>query len=179
MVETEIKLPIKLTVTAYLALGSNLGDRQENLKTAIDKLGGVAGIELISLSPLFETGHVGPPAPDHLNCALEISTVLPPESLLFFCQQIENDLGRDRDNEVRWGARTIDIDISLYDAIVLQSPTLIIPHPRLCQRRFMLEPLAAIAGNVLIPGFNTSVKDVLMWPSNQKESVTRVEWVDD
>src|SRR5688572_9036773 len=126
MAETEIKLPVEV----YLSLGSNLGDREETLKTAIDKLGALPGVELLSLSPLYETAHVGPPAPDHLNCALGMSTVLPPESLLYFSQKIETDLGRDRENEVKWGARPIDIDIALYGSQKIQNENLIVPHAR-------------------------------------------------
>lgn len=162
--------------TVFLSLGSNDGDREETLKSAIDKLGATAGIELEALSPLYETAHVGPPAPDHLNCALKITTVLRPESLLFFCQKIETELGRDRENEVTWGARPIDIDIALYGSEKIQNEKLVIPHGRLVQRRFMLEPLAAIAGDLEVPGFNATVSQILAWPSNQVEKVTKIEW---
>ncbi len=164
------------SATVFLSLGSNKGDREETLKSAIDKLGGTVGIELEALSPLFETAHVGPPAPDHLNCALKITTVLPPESLLFFCQKIETELGRDRENEVTWGERPIDIDIALYGDRIIQNDKLIVPHARLAQRRFMLEPLAAIAGDIQVPGFNATVREILAWPSNQSEKVTKIDW---
>ncbi len=165
-----------IAVIVYLSLGSNKGDREENLKTAIDKLGATPGIELEALSPLYETAHVGPPAPDHLNCALKITTVLAPDPLLFFCNKIEAELGRDREKEEKWGARPIDIDIALYGSQQIQNDKLIIPHARLAQRRFMLEPLAAIAGDVEVPGFSATVSQILSWPSNQTERVTKVEW---
>jgi 2-amino-4-hydroxy-6-hydroxymethyldihydropteridine diphosphokinase len=105
-----------------------------------------------------------------------LTTVLPPEALLFFTQKIEAELGRDRENEVTWGARTIDIDIALYGSEKIQTERLTIPHPRLAQRRFMLEPLAAIAGDIEVPGFKATVKEILAWPSNQVEKVTLVDW---
>ena len=157
-------------------MGSNQGDREESLKTAIDKLGATPGIELEALSPLFETAHVGPPAPDHLNCALKITTLLPAESLLFFCQKIETELGRDRQNEISWGARPIDIDIALYGDQKIQNDKLVIPHGRLVQRRFMLEPLAVIGGDVKVPGFDSTISEILAWPSNQVEKVTKIKW---
>ena len=164
------------SVTVFLSLGSNKGDREENLKSAIDKLGATVGIELEALSPLYETAHIGPPAPDDLNCALKITTVLPPESLMFFCQKIESELGREREQEVTWGERTIDIDITLYGSQKIQNDKLIVPHARLAQRRFMLEPLAAIAGDVEVPGFDATVSEILAWPSNQIDKVTKIEW---
>jgi len=164
------------SVTVYLSLGSNKGDREENLKSAIDKLGATAGIELEALSPLYDTAHIGSSAPDHLNCILKIETVLPPESLLFFCQKIEDELGRDRQNEVRWGSRTIDIDILLYGAREIKSPNLIVPHERLAERRFVLEPLAVLASDLEVPGLDTTVGELLARPSNQVDRVTKIDW---
>jgi 2-amino-4-hydroxy-6-hydroxymethyldihydropteridine diphosphokinase len=174
MVSSQAVQPVRI----FLSLGSNSGDRQENLKTAIDKLGETPGIELMKLSPLYETAHIGPAAPDHLNCALEIETVLPAEALLFYIEKIERELGRDKANETRWGERTIDIDIALYGDLQIQNEKLIVPHGRLCERRFMLEPLAQIAGEVIVPGFNATVSKILAWPSNQVEGVKQVEWED-
>lgn len=146
---------------AYLALGSNLGDRRANLQIAIDALIPVAR------SPLYETDPVGGPAQgQYLNMVVEIDTDLWPDELLRECQRIEQQAGRIR--TVRWGERTLDIDILLYDGIERSEPHLTIPHPRMFERRFVLQPLADIApervpddwDEALPPGGLSRVRDL-------------------
>ncbi len=161
-------------IVAYLALGSNSGDREQQLYSALTELSKFVRVEKIS--PVFETAHIGPPAPDHLNCAAEIRTSLEPEPLLDICHTIESGLGRDRAHEVKWGARPIDIDIILYGRTSIETGRVIIPHPRMMQRRFVLDPLAAIAPKVLIPGFDITVSDALSWPATQEQRVTQSDW---
>ena len=121
--------------TAYLALGSNLGDRAGFLRAAIERLRPVAA------SPVFETDAVAEaPQPPYLNQVIRIETDLAPRTLLDRCLAIETDLGRTRP-----GARTLDIDLLLYDEQVIAEPALVVPHPRLLERAFVRVPLAAVA----------------------------------
>jgi len=129
--------------TAYVALGSNIGDREAYLLQAIDALRRQAGIEVTALSAMYETepvGYVDQAA--FLNMVIELSTTLPPKQLLLAMQDIEGSLGRTRD--VHWGPRTVDLDLLLYDDIQLTAPDLIIPHPRMQERAFVLIPLADV-----------------------------------
>jgi 2-amino-4-hydroxy-6-hydroxymethyldihydropteridine diphosphokinase len=131
--------------TAYLALGSNLGDRAAALHAATDALASTPGISVDARSPVFETDAVADePQPPYLNAALRVSTRLPPRGLLEACLGIETRLGRVR-AAGRKAPRTIDIDLLLYDDIVLLEPGLEVPHPRLGQRPFVRIPLAAVA----------------------------------
>ncbi|MCD1261859.1 2-amino-4-hydroxy-6-hydroxymethyldihydropteridine diphosphokinase [Paenibacillus athensensis] len=130
-------------VTAYVALGSNIGDREAYLRQAIDALSRRDGIEVAALSAMYETepvGYVDQAA--FLNMVIELSTSLPPEQLLLAMQGIESSLGRTRD--VHWGPRTVDLDLLLYGDIQLTAPDLIIPHPRMQERAFVLIPLADV-----------------------------------
>lgn len=136
--------------TAYLGLGSNMGDRELQLEEAIKLLNEVNGIEVIQTSPIYETKPVGyTEQPDFLNMCIEISTELESSELLKVCMTIEQQLHRVRVE--RWGPRTIDIDILLYDQSVIQSPDLEVPHPRMTERAFVMVPLNDIASNVVEP----------------------------
>jgi 2-amino-4-hydroxy-6-hydroxymethyldihydropteridine diphosphokinase len=129
-----------------LSLGSNLGDRVENLRRAIQAMK-ERGIEVVAVSRLYETEPVGVVnQPWFVNCAAEIRTSLAPPELLRELQAIEKSLGRVRD--IPQGPRTIDLDILSYGDAVIDTPELTVPHPRMRSRRFVLEPLAEIA-----PGF--------------------------
>jgi 2-amino-4-hydroxy-6-hydroxymethyldihydropteridine diphosphokinase len=136
--------------SAYLALGSNLGDRLETLQRAVDLLGNVEAIHVVRSSRVFETAPVGPPQPDYLNVVIEIETSLPPRDLLEACQGVERALGRER--RERWGARTIDVDVLTYDAIELDERNLRIPHPRMHERAFVLVPLGELVADPPLPG---------------------------
>lgn len=133
--------------TAYLSLGSNQGERLELLRKAVSMLNDVEGVEVAGISSVYETDPVGyVDQPAFLNLAVAVETTLDPRALLAACQGIESALGRTR--TVRWGPRTIDIDILLYGNVRLDSEELTIPHPRLCERAFALVPLVEIAPDV-------------------------------
>lgn len=128
----------------YLSLGTNLGDRENNLKSAIDLLQSKEGIRIKKISPIYETAPVGyVDQPSFLNIAIYAQTILSPIELLQTCQLIENDLGRVRN--IRWGPRIIDLDILLFNNDNIESENLIIPHPRMFERAFVLVPLLDIA----------------------------------
>ncbi len=136
---------------AYLALGSNLGDRAATLRDAVARLAALPGTNLVTESRVRETPPWGvTDQPAFLNMAVALETTLPPEELLAHAQAIENALGRTR--TAHWGPRTLDIDILLYDDVTRDTPALRLPHPYLTQRRFVLEPLADLAPDLVIAG---------------------------
>ncbi|MBL9124412.1 MAG: 2-amino-4-hydroxy-6-hydroxymethyldihydropteridine diphosphokinase [Planctomycetaceae bacterium] len=136
---------------ALLALGSNLGDRAATLRAALGQLGAEAGLKLLRASQFYETAPAGGPADQasYLNAAAIVETHLPPAELWARLQQIEQQFGRRRD--VRWGPRTLDLDLLLFDELSVSSPQLEIPHPRMAVRRFVLEPAAEIAPDWVHP----------------------------
>ena len=142
----------------YLALGTNLGDRPANLRAAIETL--PPEIKVIAESKVYETppwGYEDQPA--FLNMAVKCETALEPESLLKRLKQLEVRLGREQ--SFRWGPRLIDIDILFYDDLILESESLIIPHPRLQERAFVLVPLADIAPDFVHPVLKETIKELL------------------
>ncbi len=148
---------------AYIALGSNLGDRGEMLLATVKKLAAAAGIEVRRISQFISTEPVGgpPDQPKYLNAAAEIQTTLSPQELLAALHEIEQSLGRDRTAEQRWGPRTCDLDILLIGELVMDTAELTIPHPRMHERRFVLEPLAQIAPKVVHPVLKKTVSQLL------------------
>lgn len=135
----------------YLGLGSNLGDRVGHLKRALDRLQ-EHGVACTALSSLYDAAYVGParvPQPDFLNCAAQVSTTLEPLDLLAAIRETERLGGRS--TAFRWGPRTIDIDLLLYDDVTLNTPRLILPHPRMWGRAFVMAPLAEIAPEIRSP----------------------------
>ncbi len=131
---------------AYVGVGSNLGDREGTIRTAIDALPGV-----VAVSALRETEPVGPvEQPPFLNGAVALETELSPRELLDVLLAVERRLGRER--RERWGPRTIDLDLLLYGDRTVDEPGLSLPHPRLHERRFALEPLAELDPELQIPG---------------------------
>lgn len=138
-------------VTAYIALGSNLGDRRGHLAAARAALDGTPGVAVCAVSPLFETAPVGPaPQGPYLNAAVRLETTLRAPSLLARLLEIEATRGRRRDG-ARHGPRTLDLDLLLFGDAELDAPELVVPHPRLHQRVFVLEPLRRIAPGVVHP----------------------------
>ncbi len=144
---------------AYLSAGSNLGDRKANLKNAFCSLK-EAGATPAQMSSYYETEPVGiREQPWFLNAALQVNTGLSPFELLEACQAIEESHGRVR--VFKNAPRTLDLDILLYDDLVIDDAQLVIPHPRLAERRFVLEPLAEIAPDVLHPLLMKSIRSLL------------------
>jgi 2-amino-4-hydroxy-6-hydroxymethyldihydropteridine diphosphokinase len=146
---------------AVLALGGNLGHRLTAMQAAVDALSDTPGVEVRALSPVYETVPFGGPAqaadsmnlsaqPNFYNSVVVIATELPAETLLERAQAIEEALHRKRDE--RWGARTIDVDIVVYDDLVSDDPTLTLPHPRAHQRAFVLVPWHAVEPDACLPG---------------------------
>ena len=148
--------------TAFLGLGSNLGDRLATLQQAVDLLEEAPGLTLTRCSRVWETAPVGgPPQPDFLNVVVRADVDLEPLDLLAACQRVEAALGRVRD--VRWGPRTVDIDVLLIDARTMEGPELIVPHPRLHERAFVLMPLLDIDPDPRLPD-GTRLLDVPLGP---------------
>ena len=134
-------------VQAYLGLGSNIGDRKQQLLKAIDLIENIKGIKVTKQSSIYETAPIGyTDQPNFLNLCLEIETELSPQQLLKHCLDIEQQLHRVR--EIRWGPRTLDIDILLYSDNIIETDNLSIPHPRMQERAFVLIPLNDIASDL-------------------------------
>ena len=138
------------TPSAYLALGSNLGDRLELLRKAVHLLAESDGIQVVRSSRVFETEPVGPPQPAYLNAVIEVRTTLGPRELLDASQAVEQELGRLRAE--RWGPRTIDVDVLTFDDRTVDEPDLQIPHPRMHERGFVLVPLGELDDDPMLPG---------------------------
>ena len=138
-------------VDCYLGLGSNMGDRERYLRKAVGLLAEHEAIKIRKVSSIYATAPVGYTAqPDFLNVVLHAATSLSPESLLAVCLSVEQQLERIR--EIRWGPRTIDIDILLFDDIEVHTSRLTIPHPQMTQRLFVLLPLAELAPDLRMGG---------------------------
>jgi 2-amino-4-hydroxy-6-hydroxymethyldihydropteridine diphosphokinase len=144
---------------AYVGLGANLGEREETIRRAVELLGVAGFVDVVAVSELRETDPVGVvDQPPFLNGAVVVETTLSPRELLELLLEIERSLGRVRDG--RWGPRTIDLDLLLYGDEVVDEPGLRVPHTRLHERRFALEPLADLDPVQEIPGRGT-VADLL------------------
>jgi len=141
-----------------LGLGSNLGDREAHLLSAIEGLARHATV--VAVSSFQETEPVGgPPQGPYLNAAVIVETPLDPDGLLQLARTLEADAGRVR--EQRWGPRTLDVDLLLCEDRIIERPGLSVPHPRLSERRFVLQPLAEIAPEWVVPGSGRSVEALL------------------
>ena len=136
---------------AYVGLGANIGPREVTLLRAVDLLAEADDVEVLAVSQLRETDPVGMVnQPRFLNGAARIDTSLPPRMLLELLLRIEQCLGRVR--EERWGPRTVDLDLLVYGDVTVDEPGLRVPHPRLHERRFALEPLAELDPELVVPG---------------------------
>jgi 2-amino-4-hydroxy-6-hydroxymethyldihydropteridine diphosphokinase len=137
---------------AFVGLGSNLGDRRARLREA------VAGLpDVVAVSPLYETEPVGGPTgqPPYLNAVVELDTALSPRELLDVARALEDAAGRVRTE--RWGPRTLDVDVLLVGDLVVADPDLVVPHPRMWERRFVVEPLARLAPGLAPDGWERRV----------------------
>jgi 3-oxoacyl-[acyl-carrier protein] reductase len=150
-----------MTARAYIGLGSNLGDRRHMLEQALTLLGSTEGIQIERVSTFHETSPVGGPPGQgpYLNAAAILQTALEPMALLHVLQKIEGSLGRVRHE--RWGPRTLDLDLLLFEDRILQTPELSLPHPLLQERRFVLAPLAEIAPAIRHPILLKTAEELL------------------
>lgn len=161
-------------IRAYLALGSNLGDRAAHLRAGLAGLGAEPEVEVVRVSRFYETPPWGPvPQGAYLNACAEIATTLPPRGLLDLCLAVERAGGRERN--VRWGPRTLDIDILTYGNLTVDEPDLKIPHPRMIERAFVLVPLAEIAPALTVGGMaigealgRLDASGIVVWPAGDR-----------
>jgi 2-amino-4-hydroxy-6-hydroxymethyldihydropteridine diphosphokinase len=160
----------------YVGLGSNEGNREGNLVAALEALTRIDAVIVQRCSSLFDSAAVGPDQPRFLNAVVGLDCGLPPQRLLTILQRIELDLGRRRDG-VRWGPRTIDLDILLWDGEVVADPNLQVPHLELHKRRFALEPLAELAPELKHPVLGVTVKELLVRLDPQDvRRLTATQW---
>lgn len=147
---------------AAIGLGSNLGDRQAFLDLAVERFAREDGCLIWVVSDTVESDPVGgPPQPGYLNAVVVVETTLDPRSLLGVARDAERIAGRDRNREVRWGPRVLDVDLLAYGDLVLDDPDLCLPHPRVLERGFVLGPWAQVDPEFPIPGTGLSVAEAL------------------
>ncbi|MBN1294048.1 MAG: 2-amino-4-hydroxy-6-hydroxymethyldihydropteridine diphosphokinase [Candidatus Latescibacteria bacterium] len=147
-------------MTVYLGLGSNLGEKFQNLQNAVNLIAQTDLVQVITISPVYKTKPVGKvEQPDFFNAVIKIVTTIPVFELLRACLSIEKQLGRKR--EIRWEQRIIDIDLLLYNTDIIRTEELTVPHPRMHERAFVLKPLADIAPDVIHPILKKSIIDML------------------
>ncbi|MCD5326123.1 MULTISPECIES: 2-amino-4-hydroxy-6-hydroxymethyldihydropteridine diphosphokinase [Pontibacillus] len=158
---------------AYIALGSNIPPKANYLEQSLKLLHEHEDVEVLQASPIYETVPVGyTEQSDFLNMVAHIRTSLTAFSLLEVCQGIERDLGRER--TIKWGPRTIDLDILLYNQENIETEELVVPHPRLQERGFVLVPLAELAPNLIVPVIGESVSDLLAaLADDEKEGIAK------
>jgi 2-amino-4-hydroxy-6-hydroxymethyldihydropteridine diphosphokinase len=145
--------------TAYIALGSNIGDRASFLKFGLESLESDVNISIITYSSIYETSPIGyVDQADFLNMVVEINTSYEPLQLLHCTQTIQKDAGRK--NDIRWGPRTLDLDILLYNQENIEMEQLIVPHPRMYERGFVIVPLKEINSGLYFPSIDKSVEQV-------------------
>ncbi len=149
---------MKFTPVA-IALGSNLGDSKTIVKTALDLLNKTPYIQLKTCSSWYQTAPIGPPQPDYINGCAILDVQLKPDHLLETLLAVEAQLGRVR--RERWGPRTLDLDLLLFDDLIWETSTLEIPHPRMRERAFVLVPLAEIAPNWVDPVTGKTINQLL------------------
>jgi 2-amino-4-hydroxy-6-hydroxymethyldihydropteridine diphosphokinase len=167
---------MEVPIAAYLGLGSNVGDRRRNLRAALSALDRDRAIRVdrdAGIASLYGTSPVGGPAGQspYLNTVVRVRTDLAPGELLARLLSVEEDLGRERGE--RWGPRVIDIDLLLYRDVVRASPELSLPHPHLHRRRFVLEPLAEIAPDLVHPVIGKTIRELAAALQDDAEQTIR------
>lgn len=145
----------------FVALGSNIEPRESHLDAALTAMQATHGIKVVATSCIRETDPVGPVAQArYLNAVVELRTSLDPQDLLASLLAIEHQNGRDRSKESRWGPRTLDLDIILFGDRAIWLPHLTVPHPRLAERLFVLDPLAELAPDLVPPGGHQTIQQL-------------------
>lgn len=145
---------------AYVGVGSNLGERWGHLALAARRLRETPRVALVRASRVWDAAPLGPPQPRYLNAVLELETELAAPALLVALLEVEDAAGRKR-GPVRWSARTLDLDLLLYGDQVIRRPELVVPHPHLVARRFVLAPLAELAPGLVVPCTGRTVAALL------------------
>ena len=145
---------------AYVGVGTNLGDRWAHLAFAARALRAEPRVSLLRASRVWDAAPLGPPQPRYLNAVLELEALLPADALLEVLLGIERADGR-KPSAVRWSARTLDLDLLLYGDEVIRTPALVVPHPALVTRRFVLAPLAELCPERVVPGTGRTVAQLL------------------
>ena len=153
----------------FIGIGSNLGDRRANVREARRRVGEIGKTRVVKESSLYESEPHGDAKTWFGNSVVEVETELTPLDLLKRLQQIEADMGRRRVKGKRWGSRIIDLDILFYDNETIEKRNLKVPHPRLPQRRFVLVPLSELAPQLIHPGLNVSVSELLATTKDTKK----------
>lgn len=149
-------------IDAYIAMGSNLGDRSENIQAGLDAIADLPTTTIVQCSTIIETDPIGLGEQScYLNGVVHIQTQLDPRVLLDALLTIEAQQGRDRANEIRWGARTLDLDVLVYGDVIIDEPGLEIPHPRLHTRSFVLVPMSEIAPDLVVPRYKKTPQALL------------------
>jgi len=153
----------------FIGVGSNLGDRRENCREARRRVSELPKTRVVKESSLYESEPHGNAKTWFGNSVLEVETELAPADLLKRLKQIEEEMGRKRVKGKRWGSRIIDLDILFYDNEIVDKRNLKIPHPRLPERRFVLVPLSELAPQLIHPGLNVSVSELLATTKDRKK----------
>ena len=155
-------------ITAYIGIGSNLGDKISNCRYSIDRIGELPGCHVVACSSLFKTEPEGVTGQDwYVNCVVEATTTQRPDQILTGLLEIESSMGRIR--KERWEARIIDLDLLLFGQEIIKSDNLVIPHPLMHKRRFVLEPLVQLAPDLVHPVLKITISQLLNQLPDQHE----------
>jgi 2-amino-4-hydroxy-6-hydroxymethyldihydropteridine diphosphokinase len=162
-------------ITAYIGIGSNLGDKRNNCLKALEMLGEIPGCELIGHSDLYLTSPVGVEDQDwYVNGVASISAGISAQELLKELLAIESVMGRIRNKEIRWASRIIDLDILVFGGEIIREKNLIVPHPLMHVRRFVLEPIVELAPDLIHPSLGVSMTELLQKLPENGQVVSRI-----
>jgi len=168
--------PLTENKTAYIAVGANLGDREAACRQGAEMLSGNPDIRIFAHSFYYETAPMGyDDQPWFVNAVFGVETGLDPEQLLARLKEAENRAGRDR-GTIRFGPRVLDLDLIFYKNEIIHTPDLVVPHPRMHQRAFVLRPLADIAPELIHPKLGRSVRDLLADPAIADQDCKRLNF---
>ena len=151
----------------YIGIGSNLGKKKENYLEALARIGKIPNTRIIKESSLYESQPLGDSKELYVNGAIEVETELKPDQLIKKCQNIERAMGRKKVRK-RWGARIIDLDILLYNSLIMNKKSLKIPHPEMHQRKFVLIPLSEIGPQIVHPILGATISELLVGVKDDK-----------